>query len=96
MVASLRRERDWLTHSVNIVAVGESDRMVMTFTDIRSRDNFLSHLAVTEITVLCHFRNIDLMPVIRCLTNLTFWSLYHVIFIQFCLKTHLGPKFLKK
>ncbi len=29
-------------------------------------------------------------------TNLMFWSLFYVVFIQFCSKTYLGPKFLKK
>ncbi len=31
------------------------------------------------------------MPIIRCLT---FWSLFHVISIPFCLQTRLGHKFL--
>ncbi len=38
-------------------------------------------LTVRGITVLCHFRKSELMPVISCLTSLTFWSLFHVISI---------------
>ncbi len=45
------------------------------------------------ITVLCHFRKNDLMPVISCLTSLTFWSIFHVISIPFCPKTRIGPSF---
>ncbi len=35
---------------------------------------------VMGITVLCHFRK----NVISCLTNLKFWSLFHVLSIPFC------------
>ncbi len=28
------------------------------------------------------------------MTNLTFWSLFHVIFIPFFTKTRVGPKFV--
>ncbi len=37
-------------------------------------------LSVEAITVLCHFRKINLMPIISCLTSLTSWPLFHVIF----------------
>ncbi len=33
------------------------------------------------MTVLCHFPKIERMPVISCLTTLTFLSLFHVISI---------------
>ncbi len=39
------------------------------------------------ITVLCHFHKNYLIPVISCLTSLTFGSLFHVISITFCPKT---------
>ncbi len=48
------------------------------------------------IKVLCHIRKNDLMPVVSCVTSLTFWSLFHVIAIPLCSKTHLDPTFLKK
>ncbi len=47
------------------------------------------------ITVLCYFGKNNLMPVISCLTSLTFWSLFDVICILLCPKTRLGPKFLR-
>ncbi len=52
-------------------------------------------LSFEGITVLCHFRN-DLMPVISCLTSLTFWSLFHVISIPFCYTTCLDATFFTK
>ncbi len=42
-----------------------------------------SGLSVGGIPVLCHFRKDDLMPVIRGLNSLTFWSLLHVISLPF-------------
>ncbi len=53
-------------------------------------------ISVRGIRLLCHFRTNDRMPVISCLTSLTFWSLLHVISILFCPNTFLGPKFLKE
>ncbi len=50
-------------------------------------------LSVGGITVLCHFRTNDLMPVISCLTTLTFWAFVHVLSILLYPITRLGPKF---
>ncbi len=47
--------------------------------------------SVEGITVLCHFHKNYLMSVIRCLTSLQFWSLFHLKSIPFCPKTHLSP-----
>ncbi len=46
-----------------------------------------------RITVLCHFRKNDKMPVISCLISLTCWSLFYVISIPFCPKTCFFPCF---
>ncbi len=55
-----------------------------------------SLLVIGGIKVFCHFPKIDLMSIISCLTSLTFWTLFHVVFVPFCSKTNLGPKFLNK
>ncbi len=52
-------------------------------------------LSVRGIIIWFHFRKNDLLPVISCLTSLTFWSLFHAISIPFCPKSRLGPKFLR-
>ncbi len=50
---------------------------------------------VTIVYVISWWNNSDLMPVISCLTSLTFCSLFHVISIPFCPKTRLGATLLK-
>ncbi len=42
--------------------------------------NLTLHFAVAEITVLCHFRQNDLMPVIICKSDKHLVTLYNVIF----------------
>ncbi len=59
-------------------------------------DALISMFYYPMYSIVSHFYKIDLMPVISCLTSLTFWSLFHVISIPFGPKTRLGPKFVKK
>ncbi len=53
-------------------------------------------LSVRGIIVLCHLCKNDQMPVINCLTSLTFWSVSHVISIPFCPKNLFSSCFFKK
>ncbi len=63
---------------------------MLQMTNIETRFDAISTLAVREITVLCHFCKNDLMPIIICLT---FRSLFYVISIPFYPKPCLGPTF---
>ncbi len=63
----------------------------------RSPDWWFYYIISWGITVLCNFCKHNLIPVISCLTSLTFWSLFHVISIPFVQKlTRLGPKLFKE